>query len=241
MDKPPDNQLFYTHCQLGHMSVKNMKLLNLPIKANDIAIIRQCITCLIHKHKLKATTGHKERNAEEVFQHLHMDPTGQYKQGKHTYYVVVIVDHYSRYMKTLVTKDDKSKISTLISQWFEQEHAKFGHAPHVITCDKGTEFNNIEYLMDFGGNVCHGLEARVSPHLDLAPTGNKEWNGTAERAVQTFKLLRELITSHLKPEMKTNILKNRYDMRLHSTMSHLIVVLVITYHMESIMKEKQKI
>ena len=45
------------------------------------------------------------------------------------------------------------------------------------------------------------------PYLNVAPTGNKQYNGLAERTVRTLKTLEELITSHLKPFYKEKYLK----------------------------------
>lgn len=173
-----------------------MRELNIPIDRDDEYQIRNCITCLAGKHRSKPTTGMKQREVSKVFEHVHLDSTGKYKFENGDYYITIVVDHYSRYVHSFVT-EGKDTINDTLAKWFKTQHILHGRAPKRITTDQGTEFSKIDYLLptELYGN--EGTDVYAAPHYDLAPTGHKEWNGTAERAIQTIKLLQKMVTAHL--------------------------------------------
>lgn len=208
MTMAPESPILRFHCAFGHMSLRNMKELKFEISESDEEQVRNCITCLTVKHKSKPTTGTKERNAEKIFQHIHVDTAGPFIRGEDTWYIVVIVDQYSRYMHTETTKS-KVDIKHVLNNWLKEQHQIHQRKPEKITTDKGSEFVRLGYLHPewYDGKV---IDIITRVDLDLAPTGNKQWNGTAERAVQTIKLLQKLVTSHLKSESEANFLGNRW-------------------------------
>ena len=205
MTMAPESPILRFHCAFGHMSLRNMKELKFEISKSDEEQVRNCITCLTVKHKSKPTTGTKERNADKVFQHIHVDTAGPFIRGQDTWYIVVIVDQYSRYMHTETTKS-KADIKHVLNNWLKEQHQIHQRKPEKITTDKGSEFVRLGYLHPewYDGKV---IDIITRVDLDLAPTGNKQWNGTAERAFQTIKLLQKLVTSHLKSESEAKFFK----------------------------------
>lgn len=193
MDKPPINKVFLLHCVLGHISVENLKRFKLKITKEDEHHIRTCVTCLSVKHKTKPTTKLRDREGDKVFQHLHIDTAGPYRRGDKTWYIVVVIDQYSRFMNTFVV-NNKSDISTLLSDWLRDRHQELGWKPEKITTDQGSEFGHFDYVLQKGVDRL-GIPIYANVRVNTAPTGYKQWNGIAERGVQTIKILQKLVTS----------------------------------------------
>lgn len=222
MKTAPASPILRLHCAFGHISLKNLKELKIPIKKEDQFQVKNCLTCIATKHKMKPTTGRKERNIDEVFQQIHVDTAGPFIRGKHKWYVVIVVDQYSKFMYSATTSN-KHDIKDILNKWLQEQHTTYKRQPERITTDKGSEFYKLAYTTNIYGNK--SMEVLIEPHLDLAPTGNKQWNGTAERAVQTLKTLQKLITAHLNPESEKRFIRE-------------FLVLNMTNQQADILKEK---
>lgn len=68
----------------------------------------------------------------------------------------------------------------------------------MIATDKGTEFIGLGY------NVLHHSQKPANylsefPEINAAPTGNKHFNGLAERTIGTLRIIKQLLILHLPP------------------------------------------
>lgn len=142
------------------------------------------------------------------FQHLHIDTAGPFIRGKKKWYVVLVIDHYSRYLHTFIC-DNKGEIRNHLTSWMKEQYLLWNRCPEVITADQGSEFTDLFLVLTPEELFPNRKIGDVPPvyqqdqaffiPMDKASTGNKEWNGTAERTVQTLKLLQKMITAHLPP------------------------------------------
>lgn len=135
MDEPPENVMMQIHCATGHSHYRNIEAWGFKLSEEDIKIISGCLICKVQKYKNKPTTGFKVRSSQQIFEHLHIDTAGPIRNSAGIWYVVIILDDYSRYMKTIVSKN-KWDISTLISDYLYINHAEIGRVPKKITLDK---------------------------------------------------------------------------------------------------------
>lgn len=183
MVQAPTDKILKIHCALGHMHWKNMQKIGFYLSKAMIQTLKNCLTCKALKAKRKPTTGHKEIQAKNIFNILHLDTAGPFETNNGKFYVVLIIDEYSRYLTTIVTKS-KNSISPLVSEYLQQQYAIFGHMPEKII-DKGTEFNNLHV---YSPDIQDPTKSKLVPIVkDVAPTDNKEYNGMSERCVQTIK------------------------------------------------------
>ncbi|MFT8744430.1 MAG: transposase family protein, partial [Lentilactobacillus hilgardii] len=180
MKEPPTNLLFNLHCAFGHISVKNLIQLGIPLTDEDQIHIKHCLTCLSIKHKMKPTTKLKDRNTTQIFQKLHMDTAGPFSVSNKKWWVVLIIDEYSRYIHSIVT-DSYGTINAQVNNWLCEQHIKHNRQPELITTDKGSEFKNIEYLLP-EAYANKGYQPLIRPLMNYTPIGNKQWNVLAERA-----------------------------------------------------------
>lgn len=122
----------------------------------------------------------------------------------------MIVDEYSRYTTTF-TVDNKLEIPKKVNHWLLEQHIKHKRAPELITTDKGSEFTHIEYLLPESYST-NETQVLIQPTMNYAPTGNKQWNGISERTVQSIKLLRQLLTAHLQPNIADKFMARSYEL-----------------------------
>lgn len=196
MDEVPSSDVFRAHCALGHMHYKSLKKLGFEISAEDLKRIKRCKTCAIGKFTLKPTTAKRDHTSTRPFEQLHMDTAFPSSALGVQYYVVLLIDDYSRYMKVFVVKD-KGMIRETVDRYIEAESKVRGYYPRFITTDKGKEFSGLGY--EFTTHYDYKPEdVKDIPYINVAPTGNKQFNGLAERGVRTLKTIRSLLVSHLR-------------------------------------------
>lgn len=199
MQETPTDETLKLHCSLGHMHFRNIMRLGYDLTIEQQNIIKDCLTCKAMKYKNKPTTGKKERPTQQIFEHLHLDTAGPIENTAGKWYVVLIVDDYSRYITPLVFQN-KRQISSGLTGYLRHQYSLFHRIPNKITTDKGTEFHNLQFIVDGGPlNQAH-MDRFLEPEIDLAPTGNKQYNGKAERSVQTIKNIWSCLTAHLTKE-----------------------------------------
>ncbi|GMG56276.1 unnamed protein product [Ambrosiozyma monospora] len=102
----------------------------------------------------------------------------------------------------------------MVSNYLTEESAKQQRTPEYIICDRGTEFQKLfieEKRYDKQGNIIpikrnlkrvgeNNKKKTIDNNLYIvmdAPTADNQFNDTAERIVQTMKVMNTLVTSHL--------------------------------------------
>lgn len=81
MDRASMNDIFRLHSTLGHISTKNLTLLNFHLTDHDKHQINTCLTDLAVNHRSKSTTKLKDKNREFFFQYLPLDTTRSFTNG----------------------------------------------------------------------------------------------------------------------------------------------------------------
>lgn len=197
LNEVPDDDVFRLHCALGHMHYKSMIDIGISLSNENILSITRCKTCKVAKFTLKNTKHHKDHTSTKPFEQLHLDTAGPIRAVNMDYYIVLIIDDYSRYLKIIVTKQ-KSKIKEEVLKYIEDETKTRGYCPRFLTTDKGVEFKGLgfEIVQNYDYQP---KDMREFPYLNVAPTGNKQYNGLAERTVRTLKTIEQLLVSHLHP------------------------------------------
>eukprot|EP00921_Rhytidocystis_pertsovi_P024364 GHVQ01039171.1.p1 GENE.GHVQ01039171.1~~GHVQ01039171.1.p1 ORF type:complete len:1497 (+),score=174.64 GHVQ01039171.1:92-4492(+) len=114
-----------------------------------IGYIKGCILCTRHKqHPRKSVKGFLTKPG--LFQVVSMDVIGPRQWQGTDYYVLIIVDHHSRFMRAAVT-DVQPTGDWIVEQFDEQWITIFG-APEACLVDRGSEFCNRtvrEYVVKF--------------------------------------------------------------------------------------------
>lgn len=78
----------------------------------------------------------------------------------------------------------KKEISERIDDYLQQHYAQLNGMPKLVTTNKGTEFKNLAVITY--DSFLTGSN-RILIRMDSAPTGKKDYNLIAERAVQSLK------------------------------------------------------
>lgn len=220
LDKVPEDSIFRTHCALGHMHYRKMKELGLSLSASQIKRLKKCKTCKAVKFTLKPTTQQKDHTSTAPFEHLHMDTAGPIRVLGKPWYVVLLIDDFSRYLKVFVVRK-KSEVKDVVEEYLDAESKNRGICPRFITTDKGNEFKGLGFDFTDHWDI-RPTHVKQIPYLNVAPTGNKEYNGLAERCVRTLKDLQNLITSHLDPVYREQFfrLSFQYAAELYNRSPH---------------------
>lgn len=210
LEKVPENDIFRAHCALGHMHYRSMRKLGLNLTPADITAISRCKACKVWKFKNKPTTCNKDHTSTKPFEQLHMDTTGPHVIFGIKYYVVLLIDDFTRYLKVFIVRS-KSDIVEAVGEYIDNEQSVRGYYPRFITTDKGSEFSGLGFEITKHWDY-QPMGLRKVPYLNVAPTGNKQYNGLAERTVQTLKLIQTLIVSHLHPYYREKYFKESFEL-----------------------------
>lgn len=179
---------YVTHCRMGHMTRLNMqKVHQVALSPTEKLEIDQCILCFFSKFRKKSRriVPHGPNTSTQLTQ-IHMDMFEQklvFTNQKQ--YVCVLVDEYSRYVWT-ASATNKSTLRQSMMLSIANEQEKLGKKTLFYVSDRGTE-NNLSF---------EGINWRK------APTGDKQFNGLAERHVQNVKDKMDLVGHHLLPYPK---------------------------------------
>ncbi|GME86735.1 unnamed protein product [Ambrosiozyma monospora] len=152
----------------------------------------------------RAHTSQVEHSATGVWEVLHLDSCGPYYNWEGAkLYITLMMDDFSKYLFTLVTEDEneeekggKGKIALEVTEVLDRVSRKIGKKVREIYTDAGTEFNKIE----------------TSATIHRAPIGDKEYNGSAERAVKTLKTLVETVRAHVNVACRSFFIKEAVNL-----------------------------
>ena len=138
-----------------------------------------CQICLFHNRRTTKPPGKSQPDPppSQPFWRIGIDLIGPFP-ASHLYrncYVVVVIDHLTRYVETCAVKvaDSRSIINVL------EQRVIFRHScPHEILTDQGTQFTSAEFKAFIRKyHIVH----------KIASTGNHNTNGVCERVNDTLK------------------------------------------------------
>lgn len=140
--KKEDLQDYY-HKALGHMSPKNMKIIEERLKIK-IDLNRSCEECMKSKIKslpFKISTS----RATEPLQLIHMELLGiiRIPNALNYSYFLLLTDDYSRYRVTYVL-NDKTQVVQSIKNFVAYFENQLNSKVKKLRSDNGTEFKNEE-------------------------------------------------------------------------------------------------
>ena len=185
-DLTPEQQRQLLHKQhlLGHFgpdaivkALKAKKILWPNMLEDATSVCRSCIQCLRYNITRRGYHPLTPIVANQPFDHLAIDLAGPFTTSTDKqHWLLIIVDVHSRFvlLRTLPDKSSVEVAQALLKVFFD-----FGF-PRIIQSDNGTEFVNqiIKHIV----GTCKIDHRLITPYHPRA-------NGTAERTVQTAKLL----------------------------------------------------
>lgn len=187
--------IFITHISTGHKSSKLMVKERL-IHSKDEGLIKSCNFCKIAKYKnppkiKKSHTTHAKKPHVRIHADVYYtEKLFQVSYNHMKFYVTLIVDDFSNYVYTEVSPTKSmSEVSKCINNYISTYNNFYDRKLNEIKCDKGNEFNGINQEL-------------LQKDVILAPTNDKERNGTAERFVNLHKTMIKVITGHLHLALK---------------------------------------
>jgi transposase InsO family protein len=169
------SELWKWHRKLGHLSfdlVSLLSKLNL-VRGLPCLKLEKELVCVLCRHAKMLASSHPPLTdvvTERPCELLHMDLVGparvQFVGGK--WYVLVVVDYYSRYVWVFFLEDKGETfgfVRDLILRWRNERH---GDAIRAIRSDNGSEFRNSRFE-----TFCHdlGLEHQFSSPYHLPRMG----------------------------------------------------------------------
>lgn len=128
--KVPEDDVFRLHCALGHMHYKKIQEMGIKLSKENIKKIQRCKTCAVGKFTLKPTTGKKDRTSIKPFERLHMDTAGPITAFGSKYWMALLIDDYSRYLKVFVVTK-KTDIKPSIERYLENEEKVRGYLTEI--------------------------------------------------------------------------------------------------------------
>lgn len=187
--------IFITHISTGHKSPTLMVKERL-IHSKDVGLIKSCIHCKIAKFKnppkiKKTHISHAKKPHVRIHADVYYtEKLFQTSYNHEKFYVTVIVDDFSNYLHTEIhPSKSMSEVSKAINNYIHTYNNFYDRKLNEIKCDKGPEFNGINLDL-------------IQKDVILAPTNDKERNGTAERFVNLHKTMLKVITGHLHIALK---------------------------------------
>ncbi|KRH92376.1 putative LTR retrotransposon, partial [Pseudoloma neurophilia] len=168
------------HNMLGHGSPSNMnfnirKNYNWPGLTKDIQTF--CDKCLIcQKEGYEAiNTKNKVIETKETDELWEIDLIGPIGNGKNKGYVVIIIDHFSKWVSTeIITNKTDSMVLDVINKAMLVN----GKCPKRILVDCGKEFEN---------DMLKEMVQKKNIKLDFASPKHHKTTGAVERVIKTFR------------------------------------------------------
>ena len=146
-----------------------------------VDFINSCPICNAVK-SIKSTSGEQGvLSKTKLFEMISMDFIGPRKYHARKYWIVVIIDHYSRFMTTVVV--DKTAHPIPIIALRDHWVSKFG-APRIVLCDRGPEFTS-ESFKEYVTNILKSKLFHSSPEYPQGNGINESSHRILETAIKT--------------------------------------------------------
>ena len=143
------------------------------------ASLKECVRCQIYKDNLdKNNAEFLQVQAKEPFEKIHLDLAEMPKSNKGFKYILVTVDHYSKWAFCIAIKNKEA--ATLANCIEKVILPACITLPRNIYSDNGLEFKNreISRILD-----------KFGIHQDFSPPHYPQANGLAERTIGSIKSL----------------------------------------------------
>lgn len=183
-------KIFSLHVSLGHMSGKNMMKHQL-ISNKQIDVLKTCPQCIFYKFRRKpkvksSHTSHSKQPHTRLCADMYYSENLFHELPRPAKnYVTLVIDEFSSYIHAnssdMKLASHSSMFINKVLRFYKDYH---GHKALEFRTDKGNEFSGID-------------KSLIERDIVLAPTGDKERNGLAERFVNIHKTQRNLITAHV--------------------------------------------
>ena len=139
--------------------------------------INACPICRSSKPLTPTKAGSGVLSSSQLFHMVSLDHIGPRTFGEERFYILVMVDHYSRYMVTAVCKELTA--TTTVGLFRDHWVSKFG-APKVVLTDRGTSFTSLL----FKNYIVRNLGSSIYYSSTEYPQGNGI-NESSHRILET--------------------------------------------------------
>lgn len=142
-----------------------------------VAYVQACVACKTRKsdrHRLQVPPGMMDAPTEP-FELVSIDFAGPFKKAGDYEYVLVVIDHFTRWAITIPTYTQK--VETVVKSLIDELYNKFG-MPRRLLSDRGSNFMS---------QVCKELHSFLGVKQLFTSAYHPQTNGMVERFNSTFK------------------------------------------------------